>query len=306
MSIIKTTKTFNMNKKLLLLLLISLTILPAFAQEEAAVDSTLGWTYPSMISITASQVSFSNWSAGGENSYSINGLAALNADYKAKNAIWENDLIFGYGVMKQGDNELRKTDDNIEFASKYGYKASKSWYYSGLVHFKSQFAEGFKYDADTKTKLSEFMSPGYLNLSVGMTYKPSKVFSLFIGPISGRTTFVMNDSLSTAGAFGVKPGENIRNEFGGTFRAEVNKDIMKNVNMTTKLELFSNYTEKPQNIDMDWQFLLTLKVNKWLSANISLHLIYDDDIKTTNDLGMEEGAKLQFKEVFGVGLNYKF
>ncbi|NJO88824.1 MAG: DUF3078 domain-containing protein, partial [Chloroflexia bacterium] len=268
-----------MNKRLPVILLLCLLTLPIFAQEESAVDSTLGWTYPSLINVTVSQVSFSNWAAGGENSYSINGLTVLGADRKGKKSIWENDLSLAYGVMKQGENELRKTDDNIELSSKYGYKASKDWYYSGLLQFKSQFAEGFKYDDDagTKTKLSEFMSPAYLNLSIGMTYQPSKVFSLFIGPISGRSTFVMDDTLSAAGAFGVEPGENIRNEFGGTLKAELNKDIVKNVNMTTKLELFSNYAEKPGNVDWDWQFLLTMKVNKLLSANINLHLIYDDD-----------------------------
>ena len=298
-----------MNKRILLLFFIGFLFFSAAAQEaNSKVDSTLGWTFPTMINITVSQVSFSNWSAGGENSYSINSLAGLNADYKAKNAIWENDLILGYGIMKQGEKELRKTDDILEFSSKYGYKASKNWYYSGLVQFKTQFGEGFKYDDDagTKTKLSEFMSPGYLNLSIGMTYKPSKVFNLFIGPISGRTTFVMNDSLSANGAFGVDPGENIRNEFGGTLKAEIIKDIMKNVNLISKLELFSNYTEKPQNVDVDWQFLLSMKVNKWLSANINLHLIYDDDIKGTDDSGEEIGPQVQFKEVFGIGLNIKF
>ena len=127
-----------MNKRILLLFFIGFLFFSAAAQEaNSKVDSTLGWTFPTMINITVSQVSFSNWSAGGENSYSINSLAGLNADYKAKNAIWENDLILGYGIMKQGEKELRKTDDILEFSSKYGYKASKNWYYSGLVHFNS-------------------------------------------------------------------------------------------------------------------------------------------------------------------------
>ncbi len=299
-----------MNKRILFILLFYLLTIPIVAQEDSpAVDSTLGWTYPSIINVTLSQVSFSNWAAGGENSYSVNGMTALSADLKREKSIWENDLILAYGVIKQGEKELRKTDDNIEFSSKYGYKATKNWYYSGLLQFKSQFDEGFKYNDDTgtKTKLSEFLSPAYLNLSIGMTYQPSKVFSLFIGPISGRTTFVMDDTLSAAGAFGVDPGENIRNEFGGTLKAVLNKDLVKNVNMLTKLELFSNYAKKPGNIDWDWQLLLTMKVNKWLSANINLHLIYDDDIKTIDDnTGEPRGPKIQFKEVLGIGLNYKF
>lgn len=290
------------------LFIIALVLIAPILKAQEAIDSTLGWKYPTLFSFTLSQVHISdNWAAGGESSYSINGLIGMNADLKSKNAIWENNLSMAYGIMKQGDREVRKTDDNLEFSSKYGYKASKNWYYSALLQFKSQFTEGYKYDdnAGTKEKLSKFMAPGYLNISIGMNYAPSKVFSLFVGPLSGRTTFVMDDSLSAAGAYGVEPGEKLRYEFGGSLKAELNKDIMKNVNLLTKLELFSNYIDNPQNIDINWQLLLSMKVNKVLSANINLHLIYDDDIKTLNDNGNYDGAKVQFKEVFGIGLNYK-
>ena len=294
-------------KKILSLLLCAIIAYSSVAQDEKP-DSTLGWFFPTIINLTVSQVSFSNWSAGGENSYSINGLTLLTANYKSKMATWDNTLIMAYGLMKQGDRELRKTDDNFEFSSKYGYKAFNDWYYSGMVQFKTQFDNGYQYDdiavPATKTLLSKFMAPAYLNLSLGMNYTPSKVFNLFIGPLSGKTTFVLDDTLSNAGAFGVEKGEKIRNEFGGTIKAVVNKDIMKNVNLMSKLELFSNYVDNPECIDMDWQLLITMKINKLLSANINLHAIYDDDIKTFEN-GVERGAKLQFKEVFGIGLSYK-
>jgi hypothetical protein len=280
--------------------------LQAIAQDPPA-DTTLGWKFPTIINISLSQTSFSNWASGGENSYAVNGLLLLNADYKSKMTLWENDLIFAYGLMKQGEKEVRKTDDKIEFSSKFGYKAINHWYYSGLLQFKTQFTDGYKYDdaAGTKSKLSTFMAPGYLNVSLGMNYAPSKVFSLFIGPLSGRSTFVFDDELSDAGAFGVEAGKNVRNEFGGTMKALLNKDIMKNVNLSSKLELFSNYIENPQNIDVDWQMLINMKINKYLSASINLHMIYDDDIKTTED-NQARGAKVQFKEVFGIGFNYVF
>jgi len=294
-------------KKILFLLLFAIISYGLVAQDEKP-DSTLGWFFPTIINLTVSQVSFSNWSAGGENSYSINGLTLLTANYKSKMATWDNTLIMAYGLMKSGDRELRKTDDNIEFSSKFGYKAINNWYYSGLAQFKTQFNDGYKYDdaavPATKTLLSTFMAPAYLNIAIGMNYTPLKVFNLFIGPLSGKTTFVMDDTLSNAGAFGVEIGEKIRNEFGGTMKAVVNKDIMKNVNLMSKLELFSNYVVNPECIDMDWQLMITMKINKLLSANINLHAIYDDDIKTFED-GLERGAKMQFKEVFGIGLNYK-
>jgi len=282
-----------------------LVTIKLIGQEQAA-DTTLGWKFPTVLNISLSQSSFSDWSAGGENSYSINGLLISNANYKSSNSLWENNLIMAYGLMKQGERELRKTDDNLEISSTYGYKAHNDWYYSSLVQFKTQFSNGYKYDdaAGTKTKLSAFMGPAYFNVSLGMNYAPSKVFSLFIGPISGRTTFVMDTMLSNSGAYGVEPGSKIRNEFGGTMRAILSKEIMKNVNLGSKLELFSNYMDNPLNIDVDWQMLINMKVNKWLSASINLHLIYDDDIKTTKD-NIERGPAVQFKEVFGIGLSLK-
>jgi hypothetical protein len=293
-------------KKWFFIIFIGLIALNIEAQDQVA-DTTLGWKFPTITNITFSQVSFSNWSAGGENSYSVNGLMLLNADYKSNMAIWENDLIFAYGLMKQGEKEVRKTDDNFELSSKFGYKAVNNWYYSALMQFKTQFSDGFKYDdaAGTKSKLSTFMAPGYLNIALGMNYAPSKVFSLFIGPLSGKSTFVMDKELSNAGAFGVDSGMHVRNEFGGTMKVIFNKDIMKNVTMSSKIELFSNYIKNPQNIDIDWQLLFNMKVNKWLSASVSLNMIYDDDIKTIED-NIEHGARVQFKEVFGIGLSYKF
>jgi len=290
-------------KKLLSLLFGLLITLSSIAQSEKP-DSTLGWFFPAVINLAVSQVNFTNWSAGGENSYSINGLSIINANYKGKMATWDNNLILAYGLMKQGEKELRKTDDNLEFSSKFGYKAINNWYYSGLAQFKTQFDKGYKYTDTSKTILSKFMAPAYLNLSLGMNYT-TKVFNLFVGPLSGKTTFVMDDTLSNAGAFGVEKGEKIRNEFGGTVRVVVNKDIMKNVNLMSKLDLFSNYINNPQNIDIDWQLLITMKINKLLSASINLQTIYDDDTKTLED-GVMHGAKTQFKEVFGIGLNYKF
>jgi hypothetical protein len=293
-------------KKTILLIVTGIFALNLMAQDQP-VDSTIGWKYPTILNIALSQTSFTNWASGGENSYAINGLLNLNGNYKSKMAMWENNLTLAYGLMKQGEKEVRKTDDKMEFSSKSGYKAVSNWYYSGLVQFKTQFTDGFKYDdaAGTKSKLSTFMAPGYLNIAIGMDYVPSKVFSLFIGPLSGKSTFVMDQELSNAKAFGVDSAKHVRNEFGGSIKAIFNKDIMKNVNLSSKLELFSNYVKNPQNIDVDWQLLLNMKVNKYLSASISLQTMYDDDIKTFEGL-IQHGAKVQFKEVFGIGLNYKF
>ncbi len=314
-----------MKRSFLLILIIGIVSFGVKAQDDATKkEDKEGWKYSGIFGLTASQVSFSNWSAGGENSYSLNGLVALNATYKKGKHLWTNDLGLAYGIMKQGEKEVRKTDDKFEFNSAYGYKATDVWYYSAVLNLKSQFTEGYKYNdgatppTPDKIKISNLFAPGYLNLSLGMTYKPSDMFSVFIGPVSGKMTFVNDKDLANAGAFGVeaaeydaagnivKEGKKSKSEFGGTIKAKFTKDIFENVNVLSKLTLFSSYTKNPQNIDVDWQLLVNFKINEWLSTNINLHLIYDDDIKSISDAGLPEGPKVQFKEVFGLGLNLKF
>ncbi|RLD67549.1 MAG: hypothetical protein DRI95_04645 [Bacteroidetes bacterium] len=291
-------------KKIFNIILFVLSPILLLAQETEEPDSTLGWTYTGTGTLSFSQVSFTNWAAGGDNSVSLNGLAFAGADYKSESFIWENDIIMAYGLLKQGEQEFRKTTDKIELSTKFGYHAAKNWYYSALVGFKSQFSKGYEYDDDagTQTLVSDFLAPGYLNIAMGMNYKPSQAFTLFLGPISGRATIVTDTTLSTR--YGVDANETIRNEFGGTIKAGLNKDIVKNVNLASQLTLFSNYMENPQNIDVDWQILFTMKVNKFLSANINFQFIYDDDIIITDKDG-NTGPRLQMKQLFGLGLTYK-
>lgn len=94
-------------------------------------------------------------------------------------------------------------------------------------------------------------------------------------------------------------------ELGGSATLGVKTEIMKNVTFGSSFGLFTNYLENTQNIDVDWKVLINMKINDYLSANINTHLIYDDDIAYMDEKG-EHGARVQFKEVFGVGLTYKF
>jgi len=232
---------------------------------------------------------------------------ALN--YKKENNPLENLFGVAYGLMKQGDANVRKTDDKIDFASKFGRKASKKLFYSALFRFNTQFADGYKYPNDS-VPISAFMAPGNINLSIGIDYKPSDQLSFYLGPISGKVTFVLDDSLSAKGAFGVEPGKQVRYEFGGTFKGMYTKEILKNVTFSTRLELFSNYIKNPEKIDVSWEVLINMKINEYLSANLNTLLVWDDDIKFAqydsegNFTGSE--SKVQFKEVFGIGLSYKF
>ena len=284
-------------------------------------DTTMGWKKGGVISLNLAQTSLTNWVAGGQNSFAMNGLLSTFANYKKGKTSWVNSLDIGYGLLNQGGSGYRKTDDKFDLLSKYGYEAFKNFYYAALLNFKTQMAPGYTYDdaASTKTKISDVFSPAYLLAALGLDYKPSAHFSAFIAPLTGKITFVTDKQLSDAGAFGVKPGQKTLNEFGGYLRViysrnDFKNEFLKNVTFTTKADLFSNYLKNPQNIVVNWETLIAFKVNKFLSANISTQLIYDDKIKVPADrnkngiieAGESIGSLIQFKEILGVGFSYNF
>jgi len=275
--------------------------------EEVSDTAVSPWKLGGRSAINFSQTSFVNWAAGGENSYTLAGLVHLFARYKKGKAAWDNTLDVGYGLIKQGEQGTRKADDKIDLLSRFGYHAINRWYYNATVNFRTQMAPGYKYESDDqKQMISDLMAPGYLLTSLGMEYKSKDDnFYILISPFTGKTTFLYNDSLSAAGAYGVDPGENVRQEFGGFVKAAWSREIWENVNFSTKIDLFSNYLDKPQNVDVNLEAILMMKVNKYLVTSITANLIYDDDIVLAKKDG-KTGPGTQFKEVFAIGLSYSF
>lgn len=275
-------------------------------------DTIMGWKKGGIFAINLAQTSLTNWAAGGQKSVAVNGIFSRFANLKREKFTWDNSLDVGYGLLKQGDDGFRKTDDKIDFMSKYGRQAFKNLYYAGLLNFKTQMQPGYKYEGDEKTKISNLFAPAYLLTALGLDYKPDAYFSAFIAPITAKFTFVTDEVLSEIGAFGVDPGKKARGEIGGYLRAIYSKsdftsEFMKNVSFTTKLDLFSNYAHNPQNIDVSWETLIGLKVNKYISVSFNTHLLYDDDVKIQlPDEERSVGSLTQFKEIFGVGFSYKF
>ncbi len=290
----------------LLFVFMALICLNASAQEA---QDTSYWKKGGMASLSFSQTSLSSWSGGGDNAISTNAQLNLFANYtKAKNA-WDNTLNLEYGLLKQGDEGTRKSIDKIDFVTKYGHQASKRWYYSALLDFKTQFAKGYNYgknEGDPDQKVSNFMAPAYLLLSLGMDYKPNEIFSAYLSPVTGKTTFVNDEDLSDAGAFGVDPGDKIRYEFGALAKLTLKKTVAKNVDLKSTLDLFTAYSESFGNIDVNWDLKIDMKVNKFLTASINTTLVYDDDVQYVDKEGVNRGVKVQFKEVLGIGLSYKF
>lgn len=268
------------------------------------------WTIKGNSSLTLTQVSLSNWVAGGENSYTLNSGIDVSARYKKGSNAWDNNLKMGYGFawQKSIDRKINNAD-LIDFSSKYGRNASSSWYYSLLLGFKTQFARGYKTINDT-IKSSDFLSPAYLSLSAGMDYKRNGLSAL-ISPISGRMTVVNSGFLNSQGAFGVEPGKTTRMELGGLAKIMYETAFWENkILLKSSVELFSNYINKPQNIDINWSFDLNFKLSNYITFQIQLQAIYDDDvkipIKDSNGNVIKNVAKLQMREFMGFGLAYSF
>jgi hypothetical protein len=274
---------------------------------EAAPDTIKHWQLSGFASLNVNQAYFVNWAAGGESSIGLAGFVNFQANYRKAKHSWTNnlDLAYGFNYLAPGSSEMqfRKTDDRIEYTTSYGYGISKHWDFTLLANFRSQFTSGYNYPNDS-TVISKFMAPGYLIVGAGFTWIPAPYFRIFLSPASGRFTFVLDQQLSDSGAFGVERGKKILGQFGPYIRANLTKDFGKSVNITSTLDLFTNYLENFGNIDVNWNLLMTFKVNKWFSTSIIAQLIYDNKVMIT-DLEGKTGPRTQFKENIGIGISYK-
>lgn len=317
---------------LFLLLFAGIEITQSQTSDALTTKTDTSWKSGGFVTLNFSQVSLNNWAAGGENSISGVGLVNLFINYATLKSYWENSLNLAYGVTKSGESPVRKFDDKIDFLSKAGRQIKGKLFYAGLVNFQSQFQPGYNYfPNDSSVLLSRFFSPATLLASIGLDWRPADYFSLYFSPATGKYTFVYDQDLADGGAFGVDPavidptsgniitnGKNIRAEFGAYLSAKFKKDIFKNVNLETKLDLFDNYTDKvssnKKNIDVNWTVLVSMKINKFLVASITTELIYDHNIpvplyyKDVSGQKVQDGTgpRTQFKEVLGVGFSYKF
>ena len=261
-----------------------------------------GWKTGGLFTLNVAQGSLSNWQGGGDkSSFSAVGFLNLFGILKQGKNLWQNNLDLGYGYINTTSLGSRKSDDRIDLLSKYGYQVSSKWYAGALFNFRSQFADGYTYEkdvngAEVKTLTSKFMAPGYILLSPGFDFKPNSAFSLFLSPLTERWIIVNDAVLSALGAYGVDPGEKSKNELGAFLSATLNKNVMENVTFKSRFDAFSNYKHDPQNVDIFWTNILALKVNNYLSANIALDFLYDDDAI----------ARLQLRQLLGIGFSAKF
>lgn len=272
-------------------------------------DST--WVFTANTSVNFSNVGLSNWSGGGNSSIAIGGVFDGKASKETEKNFLIQSIALNFGVARLGGrgNLFKKTDDQFLLETRYGCKFLKHWSFFSDITIRSQFIAGYNYGIDSEgnefedERISNFLAPGYINKGVGVQYKNS-IISMGIAPFTGKTTLVLDEELSSQGAFGVAPGDYARFELGMNFNAQLEAKILQNTSFKSNLNLFSNY-QNPDKVDVNWETLLELKVNKYITTNFGTTLIYDHDVLIPQE-NERLSRKVQFRHVLNLNFGYKF
>jgi hypothetical protein len=281
-------------KKIAISFVFVFTILSVTAQETAT-DTVKLWTKKGNLSLLFNQSTYNKqWLGGGTSNIAGNFGANYDFNYKKEAVVWDNKFILAYGLSKiKGNDRTAKTDDRLELNSIWGKKARGDWYYSMFFNFKTQMDAG---NDNNDLKISHFFSPAYFQLGPGMLWKKSNNLSVNFSPATSKLILVHKHFTEFGPSFGVLQGDSSRFEFGASVTAYYKLNIMANVSIENRLNLYSNYIDDPQNVDIDYQMNVVMRINKYLSANVALQTIYDDN----------SVQAVQVREIFGIGANYGF
>ncbi|RMZ60166.1 DUF3078 domain-containing protein [Chryseobacterium nematophagum] len=271
-----------------------------FSQEQKAVvsenDTIKAWSIQGQNTLMLNQAAFSNWIGGGANNIGWLAGANYNLTYEKGKDLWENIIILGYGQNNTKGVGTRKTQDVINLSTNYGREFRKHWYISGGLGLQSQFAAGYE-DGNNPAakKISNFMAPGYFTIGVGVTYRPNDNFTLTLRPANARWTFVLDNDLQYAGNYGLKnDNDSSLFQFGFLGTAMYKVKIMDNISLINTGSVFSNYLDHPERLVLSYSGILNMKINKFVSTNITLDLLYDHN----------QIRKTQLKQTLGVGFAY--
>jgi hypothetical protein len=311
--------------KRILLALIALIPVSLLAQDTIPKS----WVWTGITGLNLNQASFSNWTAGGVNSVAFSALGKFSANHTKDKFTWNNNLNLLYGMVKNQDETMKKSDDNMELISVVGYDLSKHWAVTGYMSFRSQFTNGYDKDNDT-IRISRFMAPGYLTLSPGFRFKPNDYFYLILSPATARFTFVTDQTLADQGSFGVTPaetdtngviineGENMLLYLGPFLEAYFKKEVVKGLTYESRLKILYTFLNRDNlevyDADLSWENFLNYSVAKYFSVSLFLHFVYlpgQPTIKFDNFDGVVvpkayPNRHIQIKESVGIGITYTF
>lgn len=296
------------------------TALPdrTFVKVEPLKEIPVYWDYSFSSSLAVNQTYLSNWSKGGENSVSnmldIEGTAK-HTNKEAK-TVWTNNVRLKYGSTITEEYGLRTNTDMFNINSQFNKVIKEKIDFSAVFYMKNQVAYGYKYPDDS-TLVSKFLNPTTFTIGAGLEYKPFKKTTLNFSILSYKNTFVLDTISVNQTRHGIDKGKKVRQEMGGQLVVKNSMSILDGLDISNTVRLFTNYLEKPQNVDVDWEINLERKINWYFTVLLNLHFIYDDDIRfpvlDDNDQPVlwPDGSprvapKLQFKEFLGLTLSFKF
>lgn len=312
---------------------------------EAAAPKPKYWTSSLMTNINFIQSSYTNWSKGGYNNYTMSAYVDAKADYKKNDFIWNNRLQLDYGLLYSEDKPVvQKNKDRILLESTAGQKINKSLSYTAKFTFLNQFANGYNYpvpasgkDAvrqewkDARVLKSAFCSPAIATLGLGIDWNPKPWLKVNFAPLTGGFTIVQTESLRNVYGMGFKDGytkddllpadpkarvgglvdngdimKGTRFEFGTQLTLDAKVQVNENFQANTQLILFSNYLHNPQNVRVNWDNRFMWKVAKYFSVNLTTSLVYDDTVLIVNDSHPLGWRHAQFYEALQFGFTYTF
>lgn len=255
------------------------------------------WKFSGSENIQLSQAYLKNWAKGGQNSLALLSDLRIKAVYEEGKTQWENSGIHKLGIISSQGSLSRVNDDLIDLTSKYGISASKEWFYSFLFNMKTQFFNGYaRTDALKENPISGFMAPGYFTLAAGMDLKKGKNFTLMLSPVTSKLTVVLDTAKIDPRRYNIPEGKRSAFLTGGSLINNFTWQINKEIKLTSAANIFYDYFEKKNKVQADWDMILDMRINVFLSTRIVTNFRYYEN----------ESLKLQIRENMSIAFRYNF
>ncbi len=249
-----------------------------------------------------------NWYQGGNNNLNALGQILYNVklnDVFHPNLLFDTSVQYKLGMNNAPEDKIHAyniSEDLFQLNTTFGIKAARRWYYSFTGRFKTQLLNSYK--TNSNSLKSAFMSPGELTAGLGMTYSVQNKrktfnFGASIAPLSYNLRTCINPEMDPTG-FGILAGHKTLQNFGSTAELKLGWKLAYNISLNSRFFAFSDY----EALQCDWENTLAFEINKFLTTQIYAHMRYDT--RTPYDPEKPEWRKLQIKEIFSIGLSYKF
>jgi len=267
------------------------------------------WLHDFNASLQFSQAYISpNWYQGGNNNLNMIGQAVYHVKLNPKfypNLLFETTLQYKLALNKTSDDSIHAvniSEDILQLNTTFGLKAAKRWYYSANLMFKTQIFNS--YPTNSHNLKSAFMSPGELNLGLGMTYnyespKKNITFGASISPLSWNLKTCINDRMNPT-SYGIEAGHKSINTIGSSAELTTTWKVAYNIVYRSRLFMFTDY----ELFQSDWEHTIDFNINKFLSTRLYVHMRYDTETQRPAD--SDKWHKFQLKEIFSFGFSYHF